>query len=137
MNMTEFCSKSHIDAGLIRATVRQAGGWDSFKEIAQDVANNGANAGWHGFTYYADTVKFATRNKAAILDFAKQMAADMGEELYAMIGGFNCLKISATEAAEAIHNAKSDERTSVYNALAWFALEEVSRSYADQCEVSA
>lgn len=129
--ISKFCEQSNIPADLIRATVRQAGGWDSFKEMAEDVTNNGAAGGFHGFTYYRDTEAFTKRNKDSILRTAKEMAEDMGEELYTMIGGFNCLKISPTDAAEAIHNPRSEQRTTVYNALAWFALEEVSRSYAD------
>jgi hypothetical protein len=134
MTLTNFCEHSNIPAALIRATVRQVGGWDSFKEMAQDVSNHGANGGFHGFIYYKDTLSFSKRNKAEILEMAKQQADDFGAELYAMIGGFNCLKISATEAAEAIHNPRSEERDNVFNALAWYALEEVSRAYCDAME---
>ena len=130
----EFCSKSHISEQVIRAVVRQAGGWESFTSMADDVTNHGAGGGFSGFVYYSDTCKFATSHKSIILDMAKQMADDLGEPLYKMIGGFNCLKISEGEAAEAIHNSRSEERTNVMNALAWFALEEVCRSYADQHE---
>ena len=134
MTIKEFCSKSHISEQLIRAVVRQAGGWESFTGMADDVTNHGASGGFSGFIYYSDTCKFATGHKAIILEMAKQMADDLGEPLYKMIGGFNCLKISEGEAAEAIHNTRSEGRTNVMNALAWFALEEVCRSYADQHE---
>lgn len=130
MTLTTFIEKSHISADVIRAVVKQAGGWDSFKEMADDVTNHGADGGFSGFIYYTDTVKFTKRHKAAILEMAKQMADDLGEPLYKMIGGFNCLKISEGEAAEAIHNPRSEDQTNVLNALAWFALEEVSRSYS-------
>jgi hypothetical protein len=132
MTLTNFCSRSHLPASLIRATVKQAGGWGSFKEMAADVTNHGANGGFHGFIYTRDTVAFTKRNKAELLEMAKQMCEDLGEgDMFAMIGGFNCLKISAAEAAEAIYNSRSEERDNVFNALAWFALEEVSRSYVD------
>lgn len=129
--VSEFCEQSGIDAALIRAVVRQVGGWADFKELASDVASHGADAGFSGFINYSDTVAFANRNKKAILDYAAQMADSLGEPLYKMIGGFNCLEISEGEAAEAIHNARSEERTNVMNALAWFALEEVCRAYDD------
>jgi hypothetical protein len=132
--LTRFTEKSHISAELIRAVVRQSGGWKDFKEMARDVANHGADGGFSGWIYYTETAKFATRHKAEILEMAKQMADDMGEPLYKMIGGFNCLKISEDQAAEAIHNPRSADRTNVMNALAWFALEEVSRSYSDMLE---
>lgn len=64
MNVTEFCNESHISAELIRAVVRQAGGWADFKEMARDVANHGADAGFHGFTYYHDTESFTKRHMA-------------------------------------------------------------------------
>jgi len=132
----EFCEKSHLDAAIIRAVVRQAGGWESFSSMADDVTNHGADGGFSGFIYYTETVKFTASNKAAILAMAQQMASDLGEPLYKMIAGFNCLKITEGEAAEAIHNPRSEERTQVFNALAWFALEEVSRSYSDQLETA-
>jgi hypothetical protein len=131
MNMNQFISKSHISEKLIRAVVRQSGGWDSFKEMAEDITNHGVGGGFHGWIYHADTVPFAKRNKAAIMELAQQMADDLGEPLYRMIGGFNCLKMAEGEVAEAIHNPRSDDRTQVFNALAWFAAEEVARSYCD------
>lgn len=129
--MRDFTMQSHLPAELIRAVVRQAGGWKSFQEMAPDVTNHGADGGFSGFIYYTDTVKFAQRNKGTILDACRQMADDIGEPVYRMIGGFNCLKITEGEAAEAIHNPRSEDRTNVLNALSWFALEWVCRSYVD------
>jgi len=127
-----FIAKSNLPESLIRGVVKQVGGWTSFKEMASDVANHGASGGFSGFCYYSDTVPFAKRHKAVILDYAKQMADDLGESgAMSLIGGFNCLKISADEVAEALYNPRSDEQTNVFNALAWFALEEVSRAYDD------
>lgn len=131
MTFSGFIKQSHIPESVIRAVVRQVGGWEDFQQMADDVTNHGADGGFSGFIYYSDTVKFTKRHKAAILDMARQMADDLGEPVYKMIGGFNCLKISEGEAAEAIHNPRSEEATNVLNALAWFALEEVSRSYSD------
>ena len=131
MNQTQFIGKSHISAKLIRAVVRQSGGWDSFTEMAEDITNHGVGGGFHGWIYHSDTVPFAKRNQAAIMEMAQQMADDLGEPLYRMIGGFNCLKMAEGEVAEAIHNPRSDDRVQVFNALAWFAAEEVARSYCD------
>ena len=130
--LKEFTEQSGLNGSLVRHVVKQMGGWDSFKESAQDVANNGINGGFHGFIYYKDTVPFAKRNKTLILDLAKEQAADFGSEsIYSMIAGFNCLKMQADEVAEAIHNSHSDLRTQVYNALAWYAGEEVCHRYSD------
>ena len=134
MNQTKFISKSHISAKIILAVVRQSGGWDSFTEMAEDITNHGVGGGFHGWIYHSDTVPFAKRNKAAIMEMAQQMADDFGEPLYRMIGGFNCLKIGEGEVAEALYNPRSDNKTQVFNALAWFAAEEVARSYCDTNE---
>ena len=129
--LKQFCEHSNIDAALIRAVVRQFGGWDSFCESAQDVANHGIDGGFHGFIYYADTLKFARTNKAIIMAMAKQQADEFGQSVMEMIAGFNCLKMAPDELAEALYNTHSENRTQVLNALAWYAGEEVCRSYVD------
>lgn len=131
-----FVENTKLSATLVRAVVRQIGGWDSFKEDAQDIANNGADAGWVGFTYYSDTLKFTKRHKQELLCRANVMAQELGESSgFTLIAGFNCLKsYSADEVFDAFVNPHSEARTDVFNALAWFALEEVSRAYADLAE---
>ena len=137
MTLTDFCSKSHIDAALVRAVVKQSGGWSEFDQTARDVCTGGADGGFHGFIYYTDTVKFAKAHKAELIQLAKDMADDMGEKsAYALIAGFNCLKMEPDAVAEAIHNPRSEDATNVYNALSWFALEEVARSYCDMTETA-
>lgn len=145
--LSEFVGLAgHIPGPLIRAVVRQVGGWDTFKEHAEDYTK-GADGGWAGFTYYHDTVPFATRNKDAILEMAKAQADDLGsEDEFAMIAGFNCLrdmKVTPGEIARAVYDARKrtvrtqearDVRTQVLNALAWYALEEVARAYCDLIE---
>ena len=134
----EFSEKSHIPASLIRAVIRQFGGWQSFRESAQDITNHGADGGFGGFIYYADTVKFARNNRSHILSMARDMASDIGDgDEYQLIAGFNCLRcdnLTPGAVARAIHTGKGDDATSVLNALAWFALEEVARSYCDLCD---
>lgn len=135
ITMKAFIENSHVDASLIRAVVRQIGGWESFKETAQDVANHGADAGFSGFIYHSETVPFAKRNKKAILEYAKQLAHDIGDGNWLdLIAGFNCIKIEASEVARAYYDPRSEDRTQVFNALAWFALEEVARAYIDFVE---
>ncbi len=127
-----FVEKSHIPASLVRAVVRQVGGWDEdFAVIAHDVCSYGAGGGIGGFIYYADTVAFAKKQKSAILAAAAALAADCGTTTFELIASFNCLQMSADAVAEAIYNPRSDNRQTVFNALAWFALEEVARSYCD------
>lgn len=129
--LKSFLSFSHIDASIVRAVVKQVGGWQAFQEIASDVANYGANAGWVGFTYYTDTVAFTKRHKQAIIAFAEQEADSFSEDgIISFLSGFNCLKgETQNDIADGLHNPKSDNRTTVYNALAWYCLEEVARSF--------
>lgn len=130
-----FTEKSHIDASLIRAVIRQSGGWQSFRESALDITNHGAAGGFSGFIYYTDTVKFARNNRDLILCTARALASDIGDgDEYQLIAGFNCFEgdnMTPGAVARAIHTGKGDDATSVLNALAWFALEEVARSYCD------
>ena len=133
----EFCEKTHLPAGLVRAVIRQSGGWDSFRESAPDVANHGAAGGFSGFIYYADTVPFAKRNKANILEYAESMASEIGADggALGLIAGFNCLSdITALDVASALYKRNDENAQRVFNALAWFAVEGVSRSYVDLME---
>ena len=130
-----FIENSNLEAKLIRSVVRQIGGWDEFKDRAQDVANGGAAAGWVGFTYYTDTVAFAKRNKRAIEGLLKDLADSIGEDFAKTLTSFNCLQgYEGFEILDGYYNPRSEMRTQVYNALAWFALEEVCRSYCDWIE---
>ena len=59
-NMIE---NSEIPASLIRSTIKQFGGFESFRESAPDVSNHGIAGGFNGFIYYSDTCDFFKRNK--------------------------------------------------------------------------
>jgi len=139
ITLGKLIESTSIPASLVRAVVRQAGGWSSFKEMARDVANHGADGGFHGFIYYSDTEPFARRNREAIAEYAEQMASDIGEGgAVELVQGFNCFrngKPSSAEVGRALYGrAKEEDEHNVLNALAWFALEEVSRAYADMLE---
>lgn len=133
ITLTQFCNASHIDASLIRSTVRQIGGWTEFKERSQDVTSHGAIGGFGGFIYYTDTVSFTKRNKKAIVKFCENFASELGENgIIEFIAGFQCMKnYSQSEVACGLYNPLSENKANVYNALAWLILEEVSRSYCD------
>lgn len=127
-----FIKESNINEKLIRAVVRQIGGWESFTNSAQDITNHGIDGGFHGFIYTAETVKFAKNNLPEIMELAKNLAYQIGEDTYKMIAGFKCLKDYAyLDVGESIYNKKSEDYGTVLNALAWFAGEEVARSYTN------
>jgi len=126
-NLIEY---TNIPESLVRAVVRQMGGWESFKESAPDITRHGIDGGFHGFLYYSETIPFAKRNRKAILEMATQQADDFGAGLVEMIKGFNCLKgATETEIVEGL--AGATDETLVPNGLAWYAGEEVARAYCD------
>lgn len=132
--LTKLIEQSSIPASLIRAVVRQMGGWQSFTESAPDVCCGGIDGGFHGFIYYSDTEAFAKRNREAIADMAIRQADDFGVGVIEMIQGFGCFrngtKPTEDEIGKALFAGK-DDGAGVLNALAWYAGEEVCRAYCD------
>lgn len=119
--------QSGISPRLINAVIRQLGGRDSLR----DVANHGADAGYPGFTYKADTVAFFRRHRATINALVERMADDLGELAIDMVRGFRCLGNDYTQAeiARAMYGNGGESCDTTQNALAWFALEEVARAF--------
>lgn len=130
---------SNIPASLIRAVVRQVGGWNSFVNHAEDIANHGINGGFSGFIYYSDTEPFAKANKVAISELASTQAQEYGSDsTFAMIRSFNCFKgdtLSDGDLMRALCKGKNPEDgPNILNALAWYAGEEVARAYCNLLE---
>jgi hypothetical protein len=134
--LAQFIKQSSIPAALIRATVRQFGGFDNFKESAPDVTNHGIDGGFRSFIYYADTCAFYARNQKLIAELAESMAEMFGQSATGMIEGFNCLNgdYSEGEVGRTLYGPKRQHDTQIANALAWFAAEEVARAYCDYLE---
>lgn len=128
-------NSGNIPEKLVRAVVRQSGGWESFAEQAEDVTNHGASGGFSGWIYYTETVAFARRNRASIVELCEHLADELGESgPIALVEGFRGLSgATESEVASTLYG-KGDGETSVANALAWFALEEVCRGYCDMVE---
>ena len=122
-----------IDSSLVRAVVKQIGGWDSFKESARDVSNHGADSGFCGFIYHTDTCAFYAKNRGAILALLNDLSESLGEDILTLVQNFGCLGKDYTldEIGKTLYGNKNQHETNVANALAWFALEEVCRAYAD------
>ena len=122
-----------MNQNLINAVVEQLGYDDldsECRDVLQDVARYGADAGFGGFTYYADTCAFFEANHAAIVDLVKQYAEEFGTDVISFVAGFNCLDDdieTRDEIGRAIYGKLEGGDTLVANALAWFALEEVAR----------
>jgi len=133
INLQKLIESTNIPEKLVRAVVRQMGGWESFTESAPDITRHGIDGGFHGFIYYSDTIPFAKRNRRAILEMATEQADQFCQGLVEMIKGFGCLKgVSESEIVEGL--AGNTDKTQVPNALAWYAGEEVARAYCDALE---
>lgn len=121
---------TNISATLVRSVVRSMGGIDSMNDTFQDVCNNGADGGYGNFVYYSDTVEFTRKNKKAILEMAEEQAQDFGISLGEMFTSFKCFKgYSESEIFRAIYDHRSNDRTTIFNGLSWYALEEVCREF--------
>ncbi len=135
MTLKQLIDSSNIPASLIRAVVRQMGGWDSFTSSAHDISNHGIDGGFSGFIYTQDTWTFAKRNREAIAQMASDQASDFGTGVMEMIRGFGCFRNGTKPTDEEIGRALyAGERGEVSNALAWYAGEEVARAYCDLVE---
>lgn len=117
---------------LASIVLRQLGGGREAVETARDAGKHGADSGWGGFIYYSETVPWAKRHRRAILACAQAMADDCGvASVSQMVADFGCVKGNATamEVESVLMGAGDDDlQTIVWNALAWFALEEVGRA---------
>jgi len=129
-NLIEY---TNIPESLVRAVVKQMGGWESFKQSAPDITRHGISGGFHGFIYYSDTIAFAKRNRKAILEMATEQAEQFGQGLVEMIKCFRCMN-GATEAEIVEGLAGNTDRNQVPNGLAWYAGEEVARAYCNMTE---
>ena len=117
---------------LINAVAKQIGGIKELKNYASDISNHGANSGYSGFIYYTDTVKFTKKNYALIMELLNNYSDDMGINALELLKGFNCFNnMTDYELFDGLTNSNSEERTTVFNGLAWFALEECAR-YIEQ-----
>ena len=130
--LKDFLKYTSINPRLVRAVVRQSGGWESFKERAKDISSNGAVGGFPGWIYYSETVKFFKNNRKLILELADQVANGFDLGTLDLISSFKSLEsTSVDDIAKALYAGKGDEITNVYNAVSWFALEEVAHFYCD------
>lgn len=108
-------------------------------ETFKDINSHGAQSGFHGFTYYADTYQFTRNNISEILEELRGLADDCGDEtLTDCLSSFRCLKgLAKSEIESALMDDESGARHQVYNALAWFTLETVAARLEDFPELYA
>ena len=132
--LEKFKNEYSEHAELIEAVYEQLGsdGEDEFFTTLEDVLvpyGCGANAGFHGFIYYTDTVKFWFYNRDEIKKLMTSECETFGEaSVIDMVSNFNGLKdCSADEIGIALYDSREhDNLTHIYDTFAKYALEEVA-----------
>ena len=123
-----FCAD--IEA-LAAAVICQSGGWETFKENAPDVANHGIDAGFHGWTYYSETIGFFEKNRKEIVEFLINLACEHGFATVEMIGQWRCMEgATAREIASTLSGVGEPDPT-VATGMSWCVAEDVSRRFVD------
>jgi len=127
MYLDYLVKNTNLPAELVRAVVRQSGGWESFQENAPDIAKHGIDGG-----FYVDTCAFWRRNRSEILSMAQDQASDFGTGMLEMIQNFGVFRndpITVDSLARALYQDKGEDVTAVQNVMAWYAAAEVARAY--------
>ena len=133
--MQNFIKSSNIDAKLIRAVVRQSGGWVAFQEMAHDIVNHGIAGGFSGWIYYTETCQFYAKNQSTIVALVDEWADECDISPISFVGGFNCIDANDIQTiGKTLYGNKRQHDTQVANALAWFAAEEVACSLVNSME---
>ena len=122
---------------LVRSVYNQLGA-DNYQEFIEELKNVqncyvGAAGGFSGFIYYNETCSFYRKNRALILELLEEYEYSTGFNSIDTVHNFNCLQAcknkplySKSEISRALYGRYNQELTIIYNALAWFALEETA-----------
>ena len=131
------CREHSEYASLVRAVVRALHGTESIA----DINTHSIDGGFGEFCYYSDTVPFYFKHRASIVALAESLAEELGTGTVSMVRNFNCLVDTSTrgrtpgyserEIAMALYGKKDDDLDVIYNALTWFAAEEVCRWFEE------
>ena len=110
---------------------------DDFKELSgvlKDCSTHGADSGFSGFTYLADTLPFYRKHRHDIAAHMEQTAAEIGTDIISMVQGFGVFRNTTPPTPGLVGKALWDSRylselENLYNVFAWYALEEVSHTW--------
>lgn len=119
---------------LVNPVLNQLGGdWEDKQNDLRGVSECGAAGGFGGFIYYSETCEFYKRNRARIVRSLEDLADGLGEGVIEMVRNFNCIKgdYSVNEIGKALYGRYNEDYQYIYNALAWYALEEVANEFVD------
>ena len=101
----------------------------------ENCAEHGADCGFSGFIYYKDTIAFFRKHRVDIASHMERTAAELGTDIFSMVQNFGVFRNSEKPSVGEIGKALWDgsqfwpEFTNLYNVYAWYALEEISRTW--------
>ena len=118
--------KCHPLASIVLRQLGETCG-DEAAGTLRNVREHGADGGFSGFIYYADTCRFYSRNRSCIVAQLVGDAADYGyPSSVALVASFRSMDgVSHDDIARTMHGRGPADDT-VANALAWYALETVA-----------
>jgi len=97
--------------------------------------NNGANSGFTGFTNATELYRFFQKNRKEIVIHLQLDAVGLVTDLFSMVQNLKFFKNKKTPWALDIKKALWDntqaysELTDIYNALSWYTLEEIAKTW--------
>jgi hypothetical protein len=109
-----------------------------FKELSgvlQDCSEHGADTGFSGFQSPSETIAFFQKHRYDIISHMEQTAADLGTDIISMVQGFGVFRNSTPPTPGQVGKALWDsghywpELNKLYNVFAWYALEEIARTW--------
>jgi len=113
---------------LINAVVDRIG-----LDSVQDVNRHGIDGGFNGFIYYSDTHTFAMRYRKLIVKLLEATADMLGEDVVKMVCSFRCVNGDNEDKKDLYKylGGGRNKQSTITNAMAWFAAEEVCRMFED------
>jgi len=120
-----------MKTSLQNAILKQIGiSKKEFKANVSDYQN--AQNGIPGFTYYADTHKFAMKNQNAIVELLEEQAEDLGADVIEMVSSFGIFrqdKMSKEDKKDLYNYLGGNKKITqgpITNVMAWFAVEHLA-----------
>jgi hypothetical protein len=136
MKLKEFIDRANVSESLIKAVVKQFGGWEAFLENVEDVYNHGIDGGYSGFIFYSDTVPFAQKPavREAIVEQLEEDSSNCGTDVVDMVSNFGVFRTNPMDAADRrdLYRFLSDtkcQEDKIPNLMAWYAAELVCHDY--------
>ena len=139
LTLKQAAAEINVSERMLSDISRRVGTWEEYRDgIAQEINDHGADCGFSGFVYYYETSAFFRRRSNEILPMLRDLAEELGQTPAEMVSGFRCLSgvvdRDTVAAVLAFGRVGYNDRATVQNALAWFALETVSARLVDYME---